>query len=756
MKPEKNLERTADGKTNLVDQINQTVDTRHLEAAKVHELFVEALRVAEKLIQVTPADRASLKSFIKKIERAGDRTAKEQLRDYLEVFKRLDKQVVALYEELSNRFWDEYAKAQEESQAYLKMEAELLELEKDKDAVLSELFSNKSASPAMLRHRLGQITSRIGELKKKMAAEREKNGKLATFLEYRRTTRYAEALNYGEYVVTESRSALIDRIRQAILESRGTPLILLTGSSGSGKTSIANFVARLLTGKDATGVVAGANTDVTKLFGSRLSGGTNGFYVAYGPLGQVITGRKSNDDAAPVDPKDSRIGFIDEITLMLPETQTEFIKICASAKPGRELQLERLTNAGLSPVGSIAIIMATNVKSEGKHPDRNDIPPEALREFAARIKVPYLDQEEIYEIFKAALMDENCWMTVSEEDIKVPWKEIVYAKGGRREFVIDKGAKCGGLIWKLAHFVAEAQKAYEEDENVLSATLGPDAILRKAVPDISKFIEMLYNYRITRQGSNQGLSASISKFLDQWIGHEKDTAGQESLPAEDRKFLVRLREAFGLDANSLSKPPRPFRILSPMEIGAISPRILPGESVDLGNPTTDTVFGRDGTPYEIKRGPVGSVPEGEEMVVKKGNKKAVYKVLGTVDQKGKIRAALYNQEDEDLLLIDPADLEKDYEHYFGTPATEQFGKVAVRVYGDIDEDEEGGLGNPDDRKGFIHKDSIDGDRVSIRPAIFPIFIPDEEPLVKRPGIISAKKRVVNNLIEEVEHLGTTA
>lgn len=737
---------------NLVDQQSEMM---HRGAFMVHALHHELLLVAGQYIEISDADRLNLPAFLKKLGSL-DRRAKwlpeadkneagERIDPYTQILTGLPKDVITFYQDQSKKHREELDQAMKASRQYLELEARLELLQGENNDILARLFSGQNSS-ALLRDRLDKNKAQITKIKKEMIKAKEGNREVACFLEYRRTQQYASVLMEGGYVVTDSRIPFIEHIREVMLTTRKTPMILLTGSSGSGKTSIANYAACLLTGKDAIGQVTSYDMDITKLFGSRQArDNMAGFYVVYGSMGRLITGRISSDSETLVDSKEARIGFLDEITLLPPERQTELVKTIASLRPGRELLLERLPGARLILAGEIGIIMASNVKSESKHPDRYDIPPETQREFNTAIKIPYLTQTpenpEIYDLFKAALMDSYGMMTVSGEDLEIPWRKAPSSATAQVEWVVDTDPKRGGVIWRLANFLVQAQAAYEEDENVLTKSLGSDAILRKAVPDIDKFIQMLLAYQITI-GNSQNLVNYICNFLDHWIGQEQDTARQESLPAEDRKFLSQLRRTYGLDATTLSQPPRPFRILSPMEIGALSPRIKPKESTKLNLPQTATVYDRDGTPYEVKPGPVGSIPEGEIMKVKRDKDTDLFTVKGTTLKDGQLLAVLYNEESQEVILVDPNNLERDYAYYmmniepgggFGEPP-------AVRLCGDI-EPEEG----EDDYKGrgYLYRDLHSDKSVSIRPAI----------------VVVARKRIppdrskLDDLMNEIEYLG---
>jgi MoxR-like ATPase len=193
---------------------------------------------------------------------------------------------------------------------------------------------------------------------------------------------YADSIARRGFVITPSVEAQIDRITDAWKSGKW---VLLTGSTGTGKTEMLINAAKETGGAVPEVLSLNEETGLAELFGiTGLSDGNTEFEA--GPLTRAIVGGK-------------RIIF-DEINL--PSNRLLMaIKALANRKPGDTIEIPRYGVVTVRDGFSIAASM--NVKS-ARHKDRNDLDPAMDRVFRESFNVPYLPEDELYDVLLASLI----------------------------------------------------------------------------------------------------------------------------------------------------------------------------------------------------------------------------------------------------------------------------------------------------------------------------------------------------------------
>lgn len=265
----------------------------------------------------------------------------------------------------------------------------------------------------------------------------------------------------------------------------GKPMFL-HGPTGTGKTSLARFAAKRLTGAEAEMIYCNPQTRETNIHGKeriRPAGKNNASietYFDWGPLAKAMR------DGTPV--------VFDEFTA-LPKEQMSMIKGIMSAKMGDTVQITGNGPTEIAP--GFQMIFTANLKSE-KNPERQDLPPEVANEFDQNnLHIGYTPKEEAYDIMLARLLNPDGSIDLSSHDLTV-------------------------TLPKFCEALYEIQTAYtgetNEDTAKLTGTLpasGKRPGLKKLVMNQRTVEAVLDGWKIEKA---QGREVSFAEFLDDRLG----------------------------------------------------------------------------------------------------------------------------------------------------------------------------------------------------------------------------------------------
>ncbi|MEK7529912.1 MAG: AAA family ATPase [Patescibacteria group bacterium] len=316
-----------------------------------------------------------------------------------------------------------------------------------------------------------------------------------------RSTRIAELLSYREsleqdrYAMTPSRRELAEQIQT--LWARGEA-VLLTGSTGTGKTELFSYLTKKLYGRPLSHLVRSTqNTTPAEIFGmmglvSKEGGGTDTVFKP-GVYVQAI------DDGTPF--------ILDEFNLL--ETKIRFgLKELYNRRPGDEVKIQE--DSGLAHIIQDGFVIGATANIKGtKHKERFELDSAEARVFASR-KVDYLPKEETYDLILATLMDRR-GMRLSREDASETLKHLLEA---------------AELI----------QQAYEGRQTQFYAEGGgakkTPAVLEKAVLDQGRILKIISGWPVA-----DARGQTFRDFLEDELLHIIRT---EDYPEKDRRLLLQI------------------------------------------------------------------------------------------------------------------------------------------------------------------------------------------------------------------------
>jgi MoxR-like ATPase len=213
------------------------------------------------------------------------------------------------------------------------------------------------------------------------------------------------------FAVTPSRRAYIDRI-ETLIESRKP--ILLEGHTGTGKTELAKYATRELTGKDAYIVYCNPQTRQSDLFGKQsLRESERGATVTdidFGPLTKALT---------------EGTGVIfDEFNELDPRFR-QVLKALYNAKPGDMVNVPG--NGKVRVAEGFFTVMTANLKSE-KYKEKGALEPQEARVFLdSTIRTDYPPKDELYDIALAALSDPEGGVMLTKKEAEETLRQFVDA-----------------------------------------------------------------------------------------------------------------------------------------------------------------------------------------------------------------------------------------------------------------------------------------------------------------------------------------
>lgn len=375
-----------------------------------------------------------------------------------------------------------------------------------------------------------------------------------------RAARIGELLSYRDellenhYAMTPSRKELADQIRS--LWARGQA-VMLTGSTGTGKTELFSYLTKQLYGKPLSRLIRSTqNVTPAEIFGkmglrATPEGGTETFFQP-GVYTDAI------DNGMPF--------IIDEINML--ETKIRFgLKELYNRIAGQSVALQEDSGKAHVIQEGFVIGATANVKGE-KHKERFELDAAETRVFAAGTrKVDFMPKAEVYDLILAILMNDRSEIRMAREDATE-------------------------TLMRLLEVTELSQQAYEGKQTQFYAEGGGAkkvaAALEKAVLDPGLLLKIISGW--TRE---EARGKNFRDYLEHEVLH---LIRIEDYPEKDRRLLLQIfvTKGFfngktakdidvpGVDAAKLkawgwsetAKPVPKTEVLSPAQVADLDPFCL--------------------------------------------------------------------------------------------------------------------------------------------------------------------------------------
>lgn len=541
---------------------------------------------------LTPEQRAetywSLFQEAKGLFSGRKKSDKERLQHVLGLLKKLhsDEETQKVFQNHYDRHLYEIEHLNGDREKYRVLRAAIQSLEAALDASTRDLFSRRGEGIDESHIIMFEVARRqLQEKRCELDDLLETNPELSARASYETLRAYARDLRTKHFIWSLSRRTYFEDFEEATLS--GKP-ILASGESGTGKTELVKQGALILTGQPMA-ETPGKDIRFQDLIAKPKIAPDGSTYYEYKEIGEAFTGKKSTRDEKPI--HNGLVVADDEWNLLDPSEQNTRLSRIASWTTGTEVRMP-VTNTVEQIAPNALYCAMVNLASERYV--RKPIPPEALRKFA-KVNFDYppqtADNPELYEMLLSALIDGNGRMRATPDEIApaytfeekteeitergialnrkvkvrrlTEWRKETDAPG------VEHEVAAGGFLWRFSNAWNELNKSFSRKETVLEAK-GEAQYFDKLVLDMKTVLKWLTQYRTV------GREQSLESFM--WNQIEKEYLSQTAYTQDDRDLLKEFLAHFSItppeeleegDHNKRS----PFRILTPQEVGLLSPRV---------------------------------------------------------------------------------------------------------------------------------------------------------------------------------------
>ena len=230
------------------------------------------------------------------------------------------------------------------------------------------------------------------------SANQEEQG----FLKAQQLLQYKQQIKEKGFALTPSRKALTERISEHVLAGRK---VFLVGSTGTGKTELAFYVADVISGKYEI-VSWHEGTTTRDLFGYRE--------LWTNEEGQTVSGTKPGPVTKAVE--DGAVVIHDEYTAGSTRSMLA-AKAFMNAKAGQKIKIPGFNGDVFEVSENFGEIFTGNPKDE-KTKAREDMDPAILRMLTG-LKIDYMPAEEMKDIILANLIEDNGVLRLSPAEVEL-------------------------------------------------------------------------------------------------------------------------------------------------------------------------------------------------------------------------------------------------------------------------------------------------------------------------------------------------